>query len=262
MLRAMRSAASGMRAQQLYIDTVAHNLANVNTTGFKRTRVEFEDLLYQTLSPATGTEAGGEGQATPVQVGHGTRVRGTEKVFSQGDSEITENPLDLLIQGDGFFQVRRMDGTTAYTRNGSFKLDADGRLTTAQGNVLEPEVVLPLDTASIAVTGDGRVFVEQAGAVGSMEVGQILLARFPNPGGLAAKGGNLLVESAATGDPQVGTPGEVGLGGLIQGAVERSNVEVVEEMISLIVAQRAFEMSSKAVRTAEEMAQIAANLRP
>ncbi len=261
MLRAMRSAASGMRAQELYLDTIAHNLANVNTTGFKRARVDFEDLLYQTITPPTGGE-GAEGRPVALQVGHGSRAVDTERIYTQGDSDTTSNPLDLLIQGDGFFMVQKGDGTTGYTRDGSFKLDADGRLVTAQGYVLQPEITLPTDTTAISIGPDGRVLVEQAGANGQTEVGQILLARFPNPSGLVSEGGNLLKESAATGDAQVAAPGESGTGGLLHGALERSNVEVVEEMVNMIVAQRAFEMNSKAIKTAEDMMAIASNIRP
>jgi flagellar basal-body rod protein FlgG len=261
MLRAMRTAASGMSAQQLYLDTVAHNLANVNTTGFKKARVDFEDLLYQTLQPATA--AGGQaGQTVPLQVGHGSRPVDTEKIYAQGDSETTGNTLDLLIQGDGFFQVQQADGTTAYTRDGSFKLDADGRMVTAQGYVLQPEITLPSDARAVAITSDGRVLVQQATTGTQTEVGQILLARFANPAGMMASGSNLVDQSPASGDAQVGTPGELGLGSIVQGALERSNVQVVEEMVNLIVAQRAFELNSKAIKTAEDMMATAVNIRP
>jgi flagellar basal-body rod protein FlgG len=262
MLRAMRTAASGMNAQQLYLDTIAHNLANVNTTGFKRARVDFEDVLYQTLSPATGSQGEEKGRPVALQVGHGSRAIDTERIYSQGDTETTGNPLDTLIQGDGFFMVQREDGTTGYTRDGSFKVDSDGRLVTAQGYVVQPEITLPPDTTSVAITTDGRVQVEQAGATGTTEVGQILLARFANPAGLTSEGGNILKESAATGDAQISAPGDVGMGSIVQGALERSNVQVVEEMVNLIVAQRAFEMNSKAIKTADDMMSTAVNIRP
>jgi flagellar basal-body rod protein FlgG len=262
MLRAMRSAASGMKAQQLYLDTVANNLANVNTTGFKQSRIGFEDLFYQTLVPAGSGE--GENPARPValEIGHGSRPTDTEKIYSQGDTETTGNPLDLLVQGDGFFQVLRGDGTTAYTRDGSFRLDGTGRLVTTQGLPVQPEIVLPEDTLSVAVTNDGRVLVEQAGSTESVELGQILLARFSNPAGLSAEGHNLLRQTSASGDVQIGAPGELGMGGIVQGALERSNVEVVEEMIHMILAQRAFEMNSKAIQSADEMMRTAVNIRP
>lgn len=260
MLRAMRSAASGMKAQQLYLDTVANNLANVNTTGFKRSRVGFEDLLYQTVTPAGDGSEGS--RPTALEVGHGSRAVDTQRILSQGDSEVTENPLDLLIQGEGFFQVTRNDGTQAYLRDGSFRLDADGRLVTAQGHALQPEIAIPDDAISVAVTEDGRVFVEQAGQPGSTEIGQILLARFTNPAGLAAEGQNLYRETGASGEAQLSTPGELGVGSLIQGALERSNVQVVEEMIHMILAQRAFEVNSKAIESADEMMRTSVNLRP
>lgn len=262
MLRAMRAAASGMRAQQLNLDTIANNLANVNTTGFKRARVDFEDVLYQTLTPAVGGDGGSPGQSVPMQVGHGSRAVDTEKIHQQGDTETTGNPLDVVIQGDGFFVVTREDGTDGYTRDGSFKLDSGGRLVTAQGYVVQPEITLPAETKSISVSTDGRVLIEQAGSTGTTEVGQLLLARFANPAGLTAIGGNLLVESPSAGDPQIASPGDLGMGTLLQGALERSNVQVVEEMVNLIVAQKAFEMNSKAIRTAEEMMSIAVNIRP
>ena len=260
MLRAMRSAASGMKAQQLYLDTVANNLANVNTTGFKRSRIGFEDLLYQTVSAAgNGTEGT---RPVALEIGHGSRAVDTQRLQSQGDSEVTENPLDLLIQGPGFFQVTRADGTQGYLRDGTLRLDADGRLVTGGGHLLSPEISVPDDAISLAVTEDGRIFVEQAGTPGSTEIGQILLARFTNPAGLAADGQNLLRETAASGEAQLSTPGELGVGTLIQGALERSNVQVVEEMIHMIVAQRAFEVNSKAIESADQMMRTAVNMRP
>jgi flagellar basal-body rod protein FlgG len=262
MLRAMRTAASGMRAQQLYLDTVAHNLANANTTGFKKARVDFEDMLYQTIQPATGGTGETPGQTVPLQIGHGSRPTDTEKIYAQGDTETTGNPLDLLVQGDGFFMVTQADGSTGYTRDGSFKLDANLRLVTAQGNLVQPEITLPADTRTVSVAADGRVMVQQASSTTTTDVGQLLLARFPNPAGLTALGGNLVAESPASGNPQVGSPGDTGLGAIQQGALERSNVDVVEEMVNLIVAQRAFELNSKAIKSADEMMSTAVNIRP
>lgn len=261
MLRAMRSAASGMKAQQLYLDTVAHNLANVNTTGYKRNRVEFEDLLYQTMTPAAPAGQNGA-RPTAIQVGHGSRPSDTSKIFSQGDTEVTGNPLDVLIQGDGFLQVQRLDGTTGYTRDGSLRVDAGGRLVTAQGFIVQPEITLPADATAISVSADGRVLVEQPGQTVASEVGQLLLARFINPSGLVADGGNVLKDAGASGDVQLSAPGEGGAGTLVQGALERSNVQVVEEMVNMILAQRAFEVSSKAIQSADQMMGIAANIRP
>lgn len=262
MLRAMRSAASGMKAQQLYLDTVAHNLANVNTVGFKANRVGFEDLLYQTMTPVSTPSGEGAARPTAIQVGHGSRPSDTSKVFSQGDSEVTGNPLDLLVQGDGFFQVQLLDGSTGYTRDGEFHLDGNSRLVTANGNLVQPEIVLPADATSVAISPDGRVLVEQAGQQAQTEVGQLLLARFVNPAGLVAEGENLYRDTGGAGDPQLGAPGDAGIGQILQGSLERSNVEVVEEMVNMILAQRAFEVSSKAIKAADDMMGVAASIRP
>ena len=262
MLRAMRTAASGMNAQQLYVDTLANNLANVNTTGFKSSRVDFEDLLYQTLVPPSTAQGQGAGQPVALQVGHGTRPTDTEKIYTQGTTQTTGNSLDLVIQGEGFFSVQMPDGTNAYTRDGAFKVDGTGKLVTAQGYPVQPEITLPADTQSVAITADGQVSVQEASSTTPVNLGQILLARFPNPAGLMAMGGNLLQQSASSGDVQTATPGQVGLGTLQQGALEGSNVQVVEEMVNMIVAQRAFEMNSKAIQTADQMMSSAVNIRP
>ncbi len=262
MLRALRTAASGMMAQQLHIDLVAHNLANVNTTGFKRNRADFEDLLYQTLRPAGPTVGGDTEAPASLQVGHGVKLVSAAKVYSQGDSEVTGNPLDLAIQGDGFFQIRMPDGSTAYTRDGTLRLDSDGRLVTPSGLPLEPEITVPTEAMSVMIDAEGRVFVRtDPDEQEPSELGQILLARFINPSGLEAVGGNILRLGGTSGDATVGAPGELGLGFIRQGALERSNVEVVQEMINMIVAQRAFEINSKAVRTAEELLSIVNNLK-
>lgn len=260
MLRALRTAASGMSAQQLYIDLVAHNLANVNTTGFKKGRAEFEDLLYQTLKPAGGVEAQGSAP-TPLQVGHGTKLVAAAKIYSQGDSEVTGNPLDVAIEGDGFFQIQLPDGTTGYTRDGSFRIDSEGRLVNAHGYAMLPEVAVPEDTESVLINGQGQVFVRQAGSESVTDLGQLLLSRFVNPAGLEATGGNLLRQSPASGTPILGAPGELGIGTVKQGALERSNVSVVEEMINMIVAQRAFEINSKAIRSADDLLGLVSNLK-
>jgi flagellar basal-body rod protein FlgG len=249
-----------MLAQQLAMDVIAHNLANVNTTGYKRMRLAFEDLLYEQIRPATG-QAGETGTPSPLELGHGSRVVATERIFSQGETQTTNNPLDLVIQGDGFFQFLMPDGTIAYSRDGSLKIDSEGRLVNANGYVLEPEITLPQDATSVAVTTDGRVLVQTVGSTTPTELGQILLARFLNPGALEGQGGNLLRATAAAGDPVVGAPEEQGLGRILQGSLERSNVEVVEEMVALIMAQRAFELNSKAVQSSDEMLAIVNNLR-
>lgn len=260
MLRALRTAASGMTAQQLYIDVVANNLANVNTTGFKRSRVDFEDMLYQTVRPA-GPGEGDTQVPSALQVGHGTKLVSSPRVFTQGDSESTGNALDLVIEGDGLFQVQLPDGTTAYTRDGALRADGEGRLVTARGYAILPEITIPEESESILVAPDGTVHVRSAGEEEASELGQLMLARFVNESGLEALGGNLLRQSPSSGDPIIGAAGEQGLGTLLQGALERSNVNVVEEMINMIVAQRAFEINSKAVQAAEDMLSLINNLK-
>jgi len=260
MLRALRTAASGMTAQQLHIDLVAHNLANVNTTGFKKSRAEFEDLLYQTLRPAGPGE--GETQVpTALQLGHGSRLVATAKIFSQGDTQVTGNPLDIAIEGDGFFQITLADGTIGYTREGSFRVDGDGRLVSSSGLPVEPEMTVPDDAEALLINADGRIYARTAGTETPTELGQILLARFVNPSGLEAIGGNLLRLGPSSGDPTVGAPGDLGMGSVRQGALERSNVDAVEEMVNMIVAQRAFEINSKSVRTAEDILAMVADLK-
>lgn len=260
MIRSLRTAASGMLAQQLSMDVISHNLANVNTSGYKKMRMAFEDLLYEKIRPATG-QSGQAGNPNPLEVGHGSKVVSTERVFSQGETQTTNNPFDLVIEGDGFFQFVLPDGVVGYSRDGSLKVDSDGRLVHSSGSVLEPEITLPQDATSVAVTTDGRVLVQTAGSTTPTELGQILLARFLNPGALEGQGGNLLKATGAAGDPILGAPNEQGLGQILQGSLERSNVQVVEEMVALIVAQRAFELNSKAVQTADEMLSIVNNMR-
>jgi len=261
MIRALRTAASGMFAQELHVDTIANNLANVNTTGFKRSEVEFQDLLYQTLQMAGQLNQQGVNVPVQIEVGHGTRPIATEKIFSQGDTVATDNPLDLAINGDGFFQILMPDGSIAYTRDGSFKVSADGRIVTSEGYLLQPDLVLPPDATEISVSRQGVVVVKTASSPEPEELGQIELARFVNPAGLSSIGGNLYVATAASGEPIVGVPGEEAMGTLLQGHLELSNVEVVKEMIDLIVAQRAYEINSKAIRSADEMLSMANNLR-
>ncbi|MBD3335978.1 MAG: flagellar basal-body rod protein FlgG [Candidatus Eisenbacteria bacterium] len=260
MIRGLRTAASGMLAQQMSMDTIAHNLANVNTTGYKRMRLSFEDLLYEKLRPAT-SQSGETGTPQPLELGHGSRVVGAERIYAQGESETTNNPLDLVIQGEGFFQFILPDGSMAYSRDGALKVDSEGRLVNAGGYVLEPEITLPQDATSVAITTDGRVLAKTVGSSTPAELGQVLLARFVNPGALEGQGGNLLMPTAAAGDPIVGAPEELGLGRVLQGSLERSNVKVVEEMVALIMAQRAFELNSKAVQSADDMLAIVNNLR-
>jgi len=257
----MRTAATGMLAQQLNVDTIANNLANVNTTGFKRSKIEFQDLLYQTVQRAGISSMQGAEVPVELQIGYGVRPVATQRIFSQGDITQTNNALDLSIEGDGFFQIMRPDGTVCYTRDGAFKLSADGQIVTSDGFALEPEFTFPDGTTEIHITRDGVVSVLVVGENMAQEVGQIELAKFINPAGLKALGRNLFAVTGASGDPLIGVPGTEGLGMLSQGFLELSNVEVVEEMVNMIIAQRAYEISAKAVQTAEDMSSMANNLR-
>jgi flagellar basal-body rod protein FlgG len=261
MIRALYTSSTGMEAQQLNLDAIANNLANVNTPGFKRTRVDFQDLLYQTLRAAGAAVASGATIPTGIQVGLGARPVATQRIYTQGDFQQTENPLDLVIEGDGFFQVLRPDGSTAYTRSGALKKDATGRLVTSDGFLIQPGIVIPPDSTSVTVGTDGTVSVIVAGQSAPQQVGQLQLVRFSNPAGLSAVGRNLLTQTAASGDPIVATPGTQGLGTLAQGFLEMANVKVVEEMVNMITSQRAYEASSKAIQTADEMLQISNNIR-
>jgi flagellar basal-body rod protein FlgG len=246
-----------MQAQQLNLDTISNNLANVNTSGFKKNRVDFQDLLYQTLrTPGTRVATGAE-VPTGIQVGHGTRPVATQKLWSQGNFQQTENPLDLVIEGDGFFQLNRPDGTIAYSRAGAFKRDGQGQLVNSDGYLLQPAVRIPDDTLSISIASDGTVSVTTAAQATPQQLGQLELARFVNPAGLNAIGKNLFLPTAASGQAQTGNAGGQGFGSLNQGFLEKSNVSVVEEMVQMIAAQRAFEVNSKAIKSADEMLAIA-----
>ncbi len=261
MIKAMRTAASGMMAQQMNVDNIANNLANVNTSGFKKSKIEFQDVLYQNYRKAGTASAVGTLVPTDLAVGYGTRPASSTREFSNGDLSQTGNPLDLAIDGDGFFQIQRPDGTTAYTRDGAFKVSADGRLVTSDGYFVLPEVTIPQDTTSISVGGDGVVEVMLFGQDTPTQIGQFELARFINPAGLSAIGKNLLVQTSASGAPITNVPTQAGMGSLDQGYLEMSNVSVVDEMVNMIVAQRAYEMNSKAIQTADDMASIANNLK-
>ncbi len=261
MIKSMRTAASGMLAQQMNVDTIANNLANLNTTGFKKMKVEFQDVLYQNIKQPGAASAVGSTLPVGLSVGYGTRAVSTVRQYTPGDLQLTGNPLDLAIAGDGFFQVQMPDGSIGYTRDGSFKISADGRIVNSDGYYLLPEVTIPEDATSVSVSSDGIIQVQQVGQDDPAEIGQIELTRFINPAGLLATGRNLLHESAASGDPIVDVPGQNGLGSIDQGALEMSNVKVVDEMVNMIVAQRAYEMNSKAIQTADDMAQIANNLK-
>lgn len=261
MNRALRTAAAGMAAQQLNVDTIAHNLANVNTTGFKKSRAEFQDLMYQTIKASGGASSNSLRETNEIQVGTGTAPMATQKSFVQGDLAATSNPLDLAITGEGFFQIRRPDGTVAFSRDGSFKLSADGTLVTSLGNVLEPGVSISSDAKSVSISREGVIEATDASSDAPAKIGQLELARFVNVGGLKSIGDNLFVETPASGGPIVGTAGAEGFGDIQQGYLESSNVDVVEEMVGMIVAQRAYEINSKTVKTVEDMLQMANNLK-
>lgn len=261
MIRGLFTAASGMIAEQLMVDTISNNLANVNTTGFKRQRVDFQDLLYQTLRQAGSEVAAGFEVPSGIQVGHGTRPVATRQIFTVGNFQNTENPLDLAIDADGFFEILMPDGTTSYTRDGSFQRSSEGTLVTGDGYPLQPQIQIPSDAVSITVGQDGQVFVRVDGEAEPQNLGQILLARFINPAGLEKVGRNLFVETAASGAPITGVPGEEGRGRIIQGFLEFSNVQVVEELVNLIIAQRAYEVNARTIQTTDEMLQEANNLR-
>ena len=261
MNRALRTAATGMFAQQLNIDVIANNLANINTTGFKKSRPEFQDLMYQTLKASGTSENPNIQQPVEIQVGNGSETTATLKSFAQGDIQPTQNQLDVAIQGDGFLQVRRPDGTIAYTRDGSLKMSADGTLVTADGYILEPGLTLPSDTSSVTIGLDGLVEATTTGNTTPDKVGQLELAKFVNAAGLRAIGDNLYVETPASGAPILGTAGSEGFGELKQGYLESSNVDVVEEMVNMITAQRAYEINSKTVQTVSDMLNVANNLK-
>lgn len=261
MIRSLYTAATGMEAQQLNLDITANNLANVSTTGFKKSRVDFQDLLYQTIRSAGGTQAQGVQVPTGIQVGLGTRIGATQKVFTTGDMISTGNPLDVAIEGDGFFQVRLPSGEIAYTRDGSFKRDADGKLVTSDGYALEPAVTIPSGALDITIGEDGSVTATVQGQTEPQPCGNIELVNFLNPAGLMSQGRNLFTSTVASGEPVTGTPGQDGLGKLSSGYLEMANVKVVEEMVNLITAQRAYEVNSKSIQTADEMLNIANNLR-
>jgi flagellar basal-body rod protein FlgG len=254
MIRALYSAASGMVAQQLNVDNIANNLANANTAGFKNRKVQFQDLLYQTLL-APGTQSGEQTVfPTGLQLGLGARVAANEVIFRQGDFVSTGNPLDVVIEGAGFFQVRLASGELAYTRAGSFQVNRDGQIVTLNGDLIEPNITIPQDALNVTIGDDGTVSFTQPGQNQAQQAGSIEIASFQNPAGLRALGNNLFQPTEASGDPIVGLPGgQEGLGRLRQGFLESSNVSVVEEFIQLITAQRAYEANARVVRTADEM---------
>ncbi|HVZ59666.1 MAG TPA: flagellar basal-body rod protein FlgG, partial [Terriglobales bacterium] len=256
MLRALYTAGTGMVAQQLNLDNIANNLANSSTAGFRRRRVQFSDLMYQNVVMPGAAATQQTTVAAGLQIGLGAKPGASEIVQAQGDFSTTGNPLDLAIKGQGFFQVTMPNGEIAYTRAGTFHLDAQGNMVTSNGNPLEPAITIPTDASSITIGEDGTVSVTQPGQTQAQQVGNIQLVLFPNAGGLNSIGQNLFLQTSASGDPVIGTPGGAeGLGGLQQGMLEQSNVNVVEEFIQMIVAQRSYESNSKVVSAADQMFQ-------
>lgn len=263
-MRSLYISATGMKAQQINQDVIANNLANINTTGFKRGRADFEDLLYQALRPVGASVTSSIQVPTGIYLGQGSRPVSTSKIFTQGASVNTEQWSDISIEGEGFFQIELPDGTTAYTRAGAFQLNSDGEITTPNGDPMEPSITIAQNAIhdTINVGQDGTITFRVGGTTATVTTaGQIQLASFINPAGLEAIGSNYFVESEASGTPIIGTPGEDGLGKTVGGFLERSNVDMVSELVNMIVGQRAYEVNSKGIRVADEMLDTAANIR-
>jgi len=258
-MRALWIAKTGLDAQQTRMSVVANNLANVNTTGFKRDRAMFEDLLYQTIRQPGAQSSENTQLPSGLLIGTGVRTTATEKLFSQGNMVQTENSLDVAIEGRGFLEILLPDGSVAYTRDGSLQLDSQGQIVTPNGYALQPGLTIPANTQSITIGKDGTVSVQVAGNSAPTTLGSIQLVDFINPSGLSSLGGNLYVETAASGSPQSGAPGSDGRGTLIQGSLETSNVNVVEELVNMIETQRAYEINSKAISTSDEMLRFLSN---
>ena len=254
---ALWAAKTGLDAQQTEMAVISNNLANVNTTGFKQDRAVFEDLLYQNQTQAGADTSQTTQSPSGMSIGTGTQVVATEKDYSQGSLTQTGNPLDVAVQGQGFFQVQMPDGTTAYTRDGTFQTNAQGQLVTSSGYLVQPGITIPQGAQSVTIGSDGTISVTLAGQSAPTQIGQLQLANFINPPGLQPIGQNLLVQSASSGSPQTGSPGQNGLGTLSQGHLESSNVNVVEELVNMIQTQRAYEMNSKAISTVDQMLQYA-----
>ncbi|MHB1332863.1 MAG: flagellar basal-body rod protein FlgG [Sulfuriferula sp.] len=255
MIRSLWIAKTGLDAQQTQMDVIANNLANVSTSGFKRSRAVFEDLLYQTMRQPGAQSSQQTQLPSGLQLGTGVRPVATERIFTQGNLQQTGNDKDVAIQGSGFFQVLQPDGTTAYTRDGSFQSDSQGQLVTSSGYVIQPAITIPANAQSITIGRDGTVSVTQPGTPAPVQVGSLQLATFINPAGLESKGENLYVETAASGTANTNTPGSNGAGVLNQGYVETSNVNVAEELVNMIQTQRAYEINSKAITTSDQMLQ-------
>lgn len=261
MMRSLWTAASGMNAQAQNIDVIANNLANVNTTGFKKSRPDFQDLIYQTVQNPGSPSTNATQLPTGIQFGLGVRLAAVSKQFSPGDFQHTGAPLDIAIEGDGFFQIQMPDGSTGYTRAGAFKMDSNGRIVTPEGYPLLPEIVIPNNSTKITIGTDGTVSAVQAGQTAPSTIGNIQLANFTNPAGLSSLGRNFYQQTEASGNATTGTPGQNSLGTIVQGFLEMSNVDVATEMVNMIIGQRAYEANSKAITTSDEMLQLANNLK-
>jgi flagellar basal-body rod protein FlgG len=260
-MRALHTAATGMMAQELNVQVISNNIANMRTTGYKRQRAEFQDLLYEHVN-RVGTQTSSQGNILPagIELGSGVKTVGTPRLMKQGELTQTSKDYDIAIRGEGFFKITLPDGRTSYTRDGSFELDAQGRLVTAQGNVVQPGITIPQNATSISINSQGQVSVTLPGSTTSNQVGQIELAHFINKAGLQSMGDNMYLETPASGAPQNGTPGNDGLGNLQQGYLEQANVEAVSEISDLIAAQRAYEMNAKVITAADQMLSATSNL--
>ena len=260
-MRALSIAATGMAAQQTNVETIANNLANMNTTGFKQQRAEFQDLLYQNIQ-TPGAQTSDQGTYAPngIQIGAGVRTAAIYRITSQGDLQSTGNPYDVAVQGPGYFRVQQADGTDAYSRSGNFSLSPQGQLVTQDGLIVQPGIAIPQNTISVTINAQGQVNATVAGNTTPQTVGQLELTRFPNEAGLNAIGSNLFLETPASGSPQAGVPGSIGYGTIQQGYLETSNVNSVDEITALITAQRAYEMNSKVITAADQMLQQTAQL--
>ena len=260
---ALRTAASGMNAQQVNIQVIANNIANINTTGFKKNRAEFQDLIYQdVVTNPQSTEIPGAAETTnsTVEVGSGVRTSSTQKIFTQGALQQTSQQLDIGINGDGFFQLRKPDGTFVYTRDGSFKLSADGTIVSSSGHILEPGFTIDGEASEIHISKQGNVSLVQFNG-DKVDLGNIDIVKFVNPAGLKSLGDNLYAETSSSGQPLIGTPGSDGYGEVHQGFLESSNVDIVQEMVNMITAQRSYEINSKTIKSVEDMLSIANNLK-
>lgn len=261
MFRALNIAATGMSAQETHLEGISNNIANANTVGYKKQRVDFQDLLYQQVQLAGAPTSATTMAPTGLQLGSGVRIVGTSRLFTQGTLATTDNQLDVAIEGSGFFTVQQPDGTLAYTRCGTLQTDGQGRVVTSEGMPLEPPITIPPNAVSVSISATGAVSAKISGQTASVEIGQMTIANFVNPAGLRSIGHNLFQATLASGEAQVGLPGEDGRGALLQGATEQSNVNIVDEMIGLISAQRAYEINSKVITTADQMLQAASQMR-